>query len=178
MNVAHSIWIYTLVVALTAAWTDWRTRRIPNWLTVPALALGIGANALAAGWPGAKASLEGAGLAMVILLPLVLMRGLGAGDWKLMAALGALLGPYLFLVALFTSLCVSALMGVVHQVRSGQMMTTLRNLVVLVRGVFSFGFRSHTEISLDNPKLLKLPFGVAAAIATVICYCATRCGAL
>ncbi len=178
MNVAHTIWIYTLVVALIAAWTDWRTRRIPNWLTVPALALGIGANALTAGWPGAKASLEGAGLALVILLPFVLMRGLGAGDWKLMGALGALLGPYLFLVALFTSACVTVLMGVLHLIRSGQMMTTLRNLAVLVRGAFSFGFRSHPEISLDNPKLVKMPFGVAAAIATVICYCATRCGAL
>ena len=178
MNAAHSIWIYTLAVTLIAAWTDWRTRKIPNWLTVPALALGIGVNALAAGWPGAKASLEGAGLALVILFPFVLKRGLGAGDWKLMAAIGAFLGPLLFLLALLASVLVCGLMAIVHLIRNGQVMTTLRNMVVLVRGVFSFGFRSHPEISLDNPKLLKLPFGVAAAIATVICYCATRWGVI
>jgi prepilin peptidase CpaA len=178
MNAAHSIWIYTLAVTLIAAWTDWRTRKIPNWLTVPALALGIGVNALAAGWPGAKASLEGAGLALIILLPFVLKRGLGAGDWKLMAAVGAFLGPLLFLLALLASILVSGLMAIVHLIRNGQLMTTLRNMVVLVRGFFSFGFRSHPRISLDNPKLLKLPFGVAAAIATVICYCATRWGVI
>jgi len=178
MNAAHTIWICTLAVTLIAAWTDWRTRKIPNWLTVPALALGIGVNALAAGWPGAKASLEGAGLALVILFPFVLKRGLGAGDWKLMAAIGAFLGPLLFLLALLGSVLVCGLMAIVHLIRNGQVMTTLRNMVVLVRGVFSFGFRSHPEISLDNPKLLKLPFGVAAAIATVICYCATRWGVI
>ena len=178
MNAAHTFWISALAVTLIAAWTDWRTRRIPNWLTMPALVLGIGTHALAAGWPGAKASLEGAGLAMAILLPFVIVRGLGAGDWKLMTAVGALLGPGLFIVALLASVFVSGLMAMVHLVRHGMVMTTLRNLVVLVRGVFSFGFRSHPEISLDNPKLLKVPFGVAAAIATVICYCATRCGAL
>jgi prepilin peptidase CpaA len=178
MNAAHSIWIYTLAVTLIAAWTDWRTRRIPNWLTVPALVLGIGVNTLAAGWPGARASLEGAGLALIILFPFVLKRGLGAGDWKLMAAIGAFLGPLLFLLALLGSVLVCGLMAIVHLIRMGQVMTTLRNMVVLVRGVFSFGFRSHPEISLDNPKLLKLPFGVAAAIATVICYCATRWGVI
>jgi prepilin peptidase CpaA len=108
----------------------------------------------------------------------VLKRGLGAGDWKLMAAIGAFLGPLLFLLALLASVLVCGLMAIVHLIRNGQVMTTLRNMVVLVRGVFSFGFRSHPEISLDNPKLLKLPFGVAAAIATVICYCATRWGVI
>jgi len=178
MNAADTIWIFTLAVTLIAAWTDWRTRKIPNWLTVPALALGIGVNALAAGWPGARASLEGAGLALLILFPFVLKRGLGAGDWKLMAAIGALLGPILFLLALFASIFVSGLMAMVHLIRNGKVMTTMRNMVVIVRGVFSFGFRSHPEISLDNPKLLKVPFGVAAAIATVICYCATRWGVI
>jgi prepilin peptidase CpaA len=178
MNAAHIIWISALAVTLTAAWTDWRTRRIPNWLTMSALVLGLGINAVAAGWPGAKASLEGAGLAMAVLLPFVIARGLGAGDWKLMIAIGALLGPGMLVVTLLASIFVSGLMAMVHLVRHGKVMTTLRNMIVLVRGFFSFGIRSHPEISLDNPKLLKLPFGVAAAIATVICYCATRCGAL
>ena len=178
MNATHTIWIYVLAVTMIAAWTDWRTRRIPNWLTVPAVALGIGVNAVAAGWPGVKTSLEGAGLAMAILLPFVALRGLGAGDWKLMTAVGALLGPFLFLIALLASVFVSGLMAVVHLARHGRTMTTLRNVGVLIRGVFTFGFRSRPEISLDNPKLLKVPFGVAAAIATVICYCATRCGVL
>ena len=178
MNAAQAIWICTIAVTLLAAWTDWRTRKIPNWLTVPALVLGITVNAFAAGWSGAKASLEGAGLALILLLPFVLKRGLGAGDWKLMGAVGAFLGPILLLLALLASIFVSGLMAMVNLIRNGRVMTTLSNMVVLVRGFFSYGLRAHPEISLDNPKLLKLPFGVAAAIATVICYCATRWGVL
>lgn len=52
----------------------------------------------------------------------------------------------------------------------------MRNMYVLVRGFLSFGLRKNPEISLDNPGLLKLPFGVAVAAATVICYCAARWG--
>jgi prepilin peptidase CpaA len=169
MNAAQTIWSYLIVVALLAALMDWRTRRIPNWLTVPAVALGLGANIIFAGWQGAKNSLEGMGLALVLLLPFVLMRGLGAGDWKLMAAVGAFLGPKLFLFALLVSLGVSGLMAFVHLLRLGRTMETLRNVVVLVRGFLSFGVRPHRDISLDNPKLLKLPFGVATAIAVLVC---------
>jgi prepilin peptidase CpaA len=170
MNAATIIWTFTIAVVLLAAWTDWRWRKIPNWLTVPGLILGIGANAIAAGWPGAKASLEGAGLALALLLPFVLLRGFGAGDWKLMGTIGAFLGPMGLLRALLVSCIVSGLMAYVHLVRLGRFMDTLRNMLVLVRGFFSFGIRPNPQISLDNPKLVKLPFGVAAAIAVVICY--------
>lgn len=173
MNAAQAIWTFAIGITLLAAWTDWRWRKIPNWLTVSGLILGIGTNAIAAGWHGAKASLEGAGLALVLLLPFVLLRGLGAGDWKLMAAIGAFLGPMGLLKALLVSVLVSGLMAYVHLVRLGRFMDTLRNLVVLVRGFLSFRIRPNPQISLDNPKLVKLPFGVAAAIATVIC-CATQ----
>ena len=173
MNPAHTIWILTVAIVLLAAWTDWRERKIPNWITVPGLLLGIGTNAIAFGWHGAKASLEGAGLALLLLLPVVLMRGLGAGDWKLMGAVGTFLGPFGLLKALIVSLLVTGLMAYVHLVRLGRFTDTLRNLMELVRGFFSFGVRPNPKISLDNPKLLKLPFGVAAAIAIVIC-CATQ----
>src|SRR5260370_10384543 len=98
MITQQTIWMLALGVTLLAGWVDFRTRKIPNWLTVPALILGIGIHILAAGWPGAKASLEGAGLALVLLLPFVFLRGVGAGAWKLLVPVGAFLGPLLFLV--------------------------------------------------------------------------------
>ena len=108
------IWALALALALFAGWTDWHTRKIPNWLTAPALILGVTVHTWAAGWLGAKTSLAGAGLALGLLLPLVLLRALGAGDWKLMGALGAFLGPVLFLFVLFGSILVSGLMAVVE----------------------------------------------------------------
>ena len=67
-----------VALAVAAGWTDWRCRRIPNWLTVPGLLVGIAANATASGLSGLKASLLGAGLGLLLLLPFVYLRSLGA----------------------------------------------------------------------------------------------------
>ena len=69
-----------VALALIAGWTDWRTRRIPNWLTIPGFMVGVSVNVLANGWSGLKTSLLGAGLGLLLLLPFVFLRSLGAGD--------------------------------------------------------------------------------------------------
>ncbi len=172
----NPVWIPALVLVGWAGWWDLRSRRIPNWLTVPALGVGLAVNAIVAGWSGAKASLEGAGLALVLLLPVVLLRGLGAGDWKLSGALGALLGPVGILTVLFYAILITGAMAVFEMIRQKRAIKTLSNLWELVKGFFIFGLRPNPKISLDNPGLLKLPFGVAAAVATVICFLAGGIG--
>jgi prepilin peptidase CpaA len=176
MKVQQAIWMFAIGVTLLAGFVDFRTRKIPNWLTVSAFFLGIGLRTMLSGWSGAKSSLAGAGLALVLLLPLVLMRALGAGDWKLMGAVGAFLGPVLFLFVLLGSIFVSGLMAIVEMMRTQRVKETFHNLFELVHGFFSFGLRANPEISLDNPRLLKLPFGVAVAISTLACFCAARWG--
>ena len=171
---AQIIWALTLALTLSAALLDWRSRRIPNWLTVPALLLGVTAHTLFNGWHGALFALEGAGLALLLLLTPVLTRLLGAGDWKLMGAVGAFLGPLMLLIVLFGSILISGLMALVQMYRSHRVVETLRNMVVLVRGVFAFGLKANAQASLDAPHALKLPFGVAVAMATIICFCAAR----
>src|SRR6202030_4763910 len=160
MNTRNLIWGLVLCLTLCGAVVDWRSRRIPNWLTVPGLFIGIITHAAVSGWTGTKMSLEGAGAALALLLPFVLLRALGAGDWKLMAAVGAFLGPWMLVFVLVASILVSGLMATVLMIQSKRVKRTLRNLVVLVRGFFSFGLRRNPDISLDNPVLLKLPFGV------------------
>jgi len=172
MHAAQIIWTFTLALTLSAALLDWRSRRIPNWLTVPGLLSGISLHAVLDGWHGVRFSLEGVGLALILLLPLVLLRALGAGDWKLMGAVGAFLGPILFLYVLVGSIFASGIMAVIQMYRVGRVMETLRNMWTLVKGFFSFGLKKHPQISLDNPRLLKLPFGVAVAAATIVCCCA------
>lgn len=174
MQTAQIVWILTLTLTLSAALLDWRSRRIPNWLTVSGLLLGIAVHSVLSGWHGTLLALEGASLALVILLPLVLLRGLGAGDWKLMGAVGAMLGPILFLFVLFASVLASGLMAIAQMMHAGRVGETFRNLWVLMKGFFSFGLRAHPQISLDNPKLMKLPFGIAVAAATLICFCAAQ----
>jgi len=174
LDMTMMIWLLTLALTLCAAGIDLRSRRIPNWLTVSGFVLGFGIHAVLGRWPGASFSIEGTGLALLVLLPLVLLRGLGAGDWKLMGAVGSFLGPWALLVVLFVSVIVSAVMGVMAMIHAQKVVATLRNIVVLVRGFFVFGWRGNPQITLDNPGLLKLPFGVAAALATLICFVASR----
>jgi prepilin peptidase CpaA len=155
-----------LGLAVGAGWIDWRTRRIPNWLTIPALLIGLTVSALLGGWTGAKVSLEGAGISLGVLLPFVMMQGLGAGDWKLMGALGAFLGPSKTVVILFGTVLIAGLMSVVEIIRQRKVRETLSNLWVLLVAYSTFRVANARAISLDNPGMLKIPFGVAAAVST------------
>jgi len=161
------LWLLPALFAAIAGFTDWRSRRIPNWLTVSGLALGILINSLTRGWPGAKDALLGAGLGLLLLLPFVLLRSLGAGDWKLIGALGAFLGPASLITVLFATVLVAGLMALTLVIWKRRMGQTLRNIACMLAAVFSFHLPGH-EVSLDNPEALKVPFGVAAAIAVVL----------
>jgi prepilin peptidase CpaA len=162
------IWIPAVLLGLTAGWLDWRYRRIPNWLTVPALGLGIVANVLVAGWAGIRSSLLGALLGLGILLPLVLLKTLGAGDWKLVGAIGGFLGPGRLIVVLIGAVFVAGAMALVLIIYKGRVTQALRNIGRMIAAMFSLRLPA-PELTLDNPESLKVPFGVAMAI-TVILY--------
>jgi len=170
------VWAFTLGLTVYAGWLDARTRRIPNWLTVSGFALGVGANSILSGWHGAVTAFEGAGLGLLILLPLVLMRAMGAGDWKLMGAIGSFVGPEMLFSVLMCSVLVAGAMAIVVMIRAGRVRVTMRNLATLTLGFIAFGLRPNPEISLDNPEALKVPFGVAVAIGTVLRFMATKYG--
>jgi len=161
-------WILAAVVASVAGVLDWRYRRIPNWLTVPGFAAGVAANTILHRWPGLKAALVGALLGLGILLPFVLIRSLGAGDWKLAGALGACLGPGQMLSVLMGTILVAGLMALAVVIGTGRLKQTLLNIAHLLGALFALRMPGH-QVSLDDPKSTKIPFGVAMA-ATVLFY--------
>jgi len=163
----QGVWMLATIPAVIAGWTDWRTRRIPNWLTVPALVLGIAANSLALGWYGAKEALLGVGLGLGLLLPFVLIRSLGGGDWKLVGALGAFLGPPRLIAVLVATILVAGAMALVLVVWKRRVGQTLRNVGRMLAAMFTLHLPG-PEVSLDNPESLKVPFGVAVAVAVVL----------
>ncbi len=156
-----------MLLAAFAAWTDLRWRRIPNWLTVPALLIGVIANTVLAGWSGLKASLLGAALGLALLLPFVLLRSLGAGDWKLAGALGAFTGPGLLVDLLLASILVAGVMAVVLVIYKGRTRQTVRNIGHILVSLVTFRLPG-TQVSLDNPDSLKIPYGVALAFTVVL----------
>lgn len=157
----------TVALALVAGVMDWRSRRIPNWLTVPGLFVGIIANTALSGWSGAKSSLLGAGLGLLLLLPFVLIRSLGAGDWKLVGALGAFLGPGNLLNVLLVTVLAAGLMALALIIWKGRMKQTIQNILHILGAFFSFHMPG-PEVSLDSQESLKIPFGVAVAAAVVL----------
>lgn len=159
--------ILPALFAALAGFTDWRTRRIPNWLTVPGLALGIAVNSLLRGWAGAKDSLLGAGLGLALLLPFVLVRSLGAGDWKLVGALGGFLGPGHLLTVLFSTILIAGAMALILVIWKRRFVRTVRNLGHMLAAFFTFHLPG-PELSLDSSESLKIPFGVAVAIAVIL----------
>ena len=117
-----------VALALIAGWTDWRSRRIPNWLTVSGFVVGVLVNVLADGRAGLKTSLLGAGLGLLVLLPFVLLRSLGAGDWKLAGALGAFVGWKVLVDLLMGSVFVAGAMAVGLVIYKRRFRETLRNI--------------------------------------------------
>lgn len=156
-----------VTLALTAGWTDWRSRRIPNWITVPGLFLGILVNSLLSGLQGFKLSLLGAGLGLLLLLPFVFVRSLGAGDWKLAGALGAIVGPAVLTDLLMGSVFVAGIMALGLVIYKRRFMETLRNIGRILAAMLTLHMPSR-EVSLDNPQSLKVPYGVALALTTLL----------
>jgi prepilin peptidase CpaA len=125
-------------------------------------------NTILGGWQGMKASLLGALLGLGLLLPFVLLRSLGAGDWKLAGALGACLGPRQLIAVLVGTILLAGVMALAVVIWTGRLQQTLLNIVRLLAAIFSLRMPGF-EVSLDNPQSTKIPFGVAMA-ATVVIY--------
>jgi len=156
-----------VLLALIAGWTDLRSRRIPNWLTVPGFAVGVGLNTFFGGGAGLESSLLGALVGLGLLLPFVLLRSLGAGDWKLAGALGAFAGTELLIKLLIWSVFVAGLMAVALILNKGRVRQTVRNIGYILVSLVTFRLPG-ARVSLDSPDALKVPYGVALALTVVL----------
>jgi prepilin peptidase CpaA len=165
--IQESGWLLAVFLALWAGVLDWRYRRIPNWLTVPGLLAGIAVNTATSGWPGAKASLLGAGLGLLLLLPFVVIKALGAGDWKLIGAMGACLGTTRLIAVLIGSVLVAGVMALGLIIYKGRARQALVNIGHMLRAFLTMHLPG-PEVSLDNPDAVKIPFGVAVALTVIL----------
>lgn len=161
------IWILSAAFALTAGITDLRWRRIPNWLTYSAIPLAIVLHTLAEGWRGAKLSLLGTALGLGILLPFVLIRSLGGGDWKLVGGMGAFFGPSRLIQVLIYTLLINGVMALALVIWKKRLWRTVVNLGRMFAAFFKLHLPGQ-DLTIDNPEAVKVPFGVAAAIAVLL----------
>src|ERR1700733_12302908 len=116
----HSIaWWPTVVVLAVATLTDLRSRRIPNWLVLPFLVAGVGISTWLHGWSGLEQSLSGLALGALLFGVLCWMGGMGMGDVKLCAAIGAWIGPSQLLTALVITGIAGGIMALCWAVAGG-----------------------------------------------------------
>ncbi len=106
-------------------------------------------------------------MGLLVLLPFVVIRSLGAGDWKLAGALGAFVGPRVLVDLLMISVFMAGIMALALVIYKRRFKETLRNMGRLLASIFSFRMPG-PEVSLDNPKSLKIPYGVALALTTLL----------
>lgn len=148
--------------------TDLRTRRIPNVLTFSAAALAVLFHLTTGGVTAAGWSLAGYALGALLFFPMFALRGMGAGDVKLLAAIGAWLGPgQVAVVALVTSVA-GGLLGLAVALGYGYLKTALSNLWMLLMHWRVGGVRPLPAVTLQGNRGPRLAYAVPIAIGTVV----------
>lgn len=150
-----------------AAAVDVQRGRIPNGLTYAAIAVGLASRAVSGGW---RSLLDGLGAGLIgggVFFIFFLVRGMGAGDVKLMAAVGVWSGlrqlPAVMIATALAGGILALGMMLIHKRAS----TTLRNVGSLFRFHLMSGLAPHPEINLQNPQALRLPYALAIAAGTI-----------
>jgi prepilin peptidase CpaA len=163
------IWVVTFLL-ITAAIIDGWMLKVPNWLTFPMIMAGWIYSTVFFGWEGLGWSLAGTAAGLALLLPLYAIGGMGAGDVKLLAGVGAWVGAS----TTFYAFCLSAVVGAVIAI-----------LMVLVRRDWSkhhmqfwmifneiFTVRDANQLSTmaaeRKSSMLLLPYGIPIAIGTIM----------
>lgn len=153
--------VVVALVATAAALIDVRTGRIPNLLTASTAVFGL---LLAAGGGTAAltAALIGGALGIALMTPGYVLGGTGAGDVKLMAALGTLLGPAATVWAFLVTAVAGGVLAVAHAVRRRRLGITMARAARLTAAPAA----TKVEIDRDAPKT-RFAYGPAVAVGAI-----------
>lgn len=161
-----------LLAVLVATVTDLRSRRIPNWLTVSALVLGFGLNALIA-YPspleGIWLATKGFAFAFALNLVMYMLHMTGAGDLKLLAAVGAMVGLSDFLGIFLLTALIGGVLAIILMAAKGRIRQTLWNVGYMVGELMKWRAPHLTREQLDvgSSKALRLPGAVRICLGVV-----------
>lgn len=161
------------LVLVVSAYIDGKQLRVPNWITFPMVLSGLIYNAAVGSWGdwdhGFVAAIAGTFVGLGCLLPLYAVGGMGAGDVKLMAGIGAWLGPTTTVYAFCVSAILGGLMALVMMWWRGDLKEHYANLLAI-----SFEWmtirdpRKLSELAAERkPRMMLLPYGIPICIGSI-----------
>lgn len=153
----------SLLCAVIGSVTDVRERRIPNLVTGPAIVAGLILHAISGGWRGLGDSALAGLIAGGIFLIFFLAGGMGAGDVKLMTAVGCFGGLSALPVVAISTAIAGAVFALAIGIYNRRLRETLRNVVALLDHHGRHGLKPHPDLTLSNARTLRLPFALPIA---------------
>jgi prepilin peptidase CpaA len=160
-----------LAMVLAAAVYDVRYRRIPNWLTLAGVLAGVALNGfLDQGRPGLfVSSLLGLAMAFGVYFVLYALRAMGAGDVKMMAAVGAIVGWRDWFGVFIVTAMIGGIMALILVAMRGRVKKTFWNVAFILSELKGGrpAYMRREELDVKNPKALGLPHGAVIAVGTV-----------
>ncbi len=156
------------VLLILACISDLRTRRIPNVLTFSAAAIALVFHFLTGGWSAAGWSLAGCLLGALLFFPMFALGGMGAGDVKLLAAVGAWLGPAQVAMAALATSIAGGVIALAVAFAHGYLKVAYRNLWMLLTHWRVMGVRPVHELTLEGARGPRLAYAVPISIGTLV----------
>jgi|SRR5580765_6496227 prepilin peptidase CpaA len=162
--------VVLVLIVMTAGIYDLRYRRIPNWLVLVGLVVGFGLNTFLFGLSGLGLSLKGMGLALLIYFPLYLLRAMGAGDAKLMAAVGAIVGPGNWIVLFMVTAVLGGVAALAALLFAGRVRKTFWNVGWILHEITHLRapYQSSEELDVRSARAMRLPHGAVIAVGSIV----------
>ncbi len=162
------VWFVTITL-IVAAVIDGIQLKVPNWITFPMIISGWVYSGFAMGWEGIGTSLLGTAIGLGLLLPAYAIGGMGAGDVKLMAGVGAWMhGPHTFWAFAFTAV-IGAILAIAMTVFQRSLSKHANQFVMILQEIMTIRDPNQlAEIAAERKsRMLLLPYGIPIAIGSI-----------
>jgi prepilin peptidase CpaA len=152
-------------LVVTAAIYDLRFRRIPNWLSLSGVIAGLLLNAILFGIPGLGGAAKAMAYGFGVYFALYLLRAMGAGDVKLMAAVSAIAGPGRWFTIFLLTALIGGVVGIFLILLRGRFRRTFGNIGLALYQLMHFRppHLASEELDVRSSRALTLPAGVRMA---------------
>jgi prepilin peptidase CpaA len=161
----------SLLCATLSAVYDVRSRRIPNFITLPAIVFGLLLHAVFGGWRQLATAAAGGLICGLIFLVFYLAGGMGAGDVKLITATGCIAGLSLIGHLLILTALAGGVMAVSLALYRRQLMETWHNMYALAVHHRNMGLTPHPQFNISNERTLRMPYALAIAAGSGLSLC-------